>query len=93
MQIVTIVFMVLAVLMLAAMAFFMFCIWRAIIGKSSVDLRLNTTLGMHAKKLDNLGSKMDSNTIEQGKLATQMKLLARSVSDALKKDKSDEGDR
>lgn len=58
---------------------FIFAIWRAILGKSSVDSKLGVAITALGKKMDGLSDKMKANTDEQGDVAKQIKELAREI--------------
>lgn len=63
--------MIIALLIIVALsnllvAFFLFALWRAVIGKSSVDLKLSTSVSIQGKKMDALSKNLgDYNTTQE----------------------------
>lgn len=61
------------VVAVSVIAFFMLAIWRAILGKTSIDGRLATTVTIFNKKLDNMDSNFNKYSDSQNKLSTELK--------------------
>ena len=55
----------LMVIMLFLIAFFLFAIWRAILGKSSVDMKLATSVTLQTKKMGDLTKALGDYSGEQ----------------------------
>lgn len=61
--------------------FFLFAIWRAILGKSSVDLRLSTSMEIHAKKIEALNKNFTQYSGVQDNLRKEMQEATRILKD------------
>lgn len=86
MSIAIIIVLILCFLALLCIAFFLFAIWRALLGKSTVDLKLNTTITAFNKKADKMSSDIADNSVASNKLATELRELTR----FLKSDRTEE---
>jgi len=79
MNIFYIIMTVLLFIGLVATIIILFAIWRAILGKSSVDFKLAVTMQSANKKMDSLAGSLDSNTTGSSELAKQLKEVARGI--------------
>lgn len=68
-----------------AVAFFLMAIWRAILGKSSVDLKLATTIDIETKKIEALHKSMGTYTNEQGSLRNDLREIGKSLKELITK--------
>ena len=78
----TILFILIHILQLVIM----FALWRAILGKSSIDARMGTQMSILSKSLDKFSNTIDMNTQKQLESNKHLKEVART----LKELKSDE---
>lgn len=60
-------------------AFFMFAIWRAILGKSSVDLQLSTNIRYLMDKIEALNKGMTNYSTIQGNVGKELKDLGKTI--------------
>lgn len=68
--------------------FFLFAIWRAIMGKSSVDIKLATSVVQNGKKLDALTKSMSEHTASQNTLRGTIKDAITLIKNTLNEAKS-----
>ena len=80
MQTVIIIISIIATILLFGVAFFLFAIWRAIIGKSTIDLRVATSVDVNTKKLTTLGKELTTFEQSIGNLKNDVKDLGRNIS-------------
>lgn len=66
-------------------AFFMFAIWRAILGKSSVDLRLTTSIDIQTKRMEAVNKSMGAYSISTQNLTTEIKEAKRYLKELIPK--------
>lgn len=82
-----IIISILILLSILAVAFFLFAIWRAILGKSSVDLKLATTIDIESKKIEALHKSMGSFSNTQDHLRDEVRDLTRVAKELLNESK------
>lgn len=68
-----------------AVAFFLMAIWRAILGKSSVDLKLATTIDIETKRIEALHKSMGSYSNEQNSLRNDLREIGKSLKELITK--------
>ena len=66
-------------IVLLFIALFLFAIWRGILGKSSVDLQLSTTMKMVGTKMETLSGNLDRNVNQNHDIGKQLKEVARNI--------------
>ncbi len=69
-------------LVLLFIALFLFAIWRGILGKSSVDLQLSTTMKMVGTKMETLSGNLDRNVNQNHDIGKQLKEVARNIKES-----------
>lgn len=62
-------------------AFFVFATWRALLGKSSVDLKLATSVDIQTKKLEGFNKSMDKYNATNSSMGTELKDIKRYLKD------------
>jgi len=77
------VFIFLGVVALFIIAFFLFAIWRAIIGKSGVELKLANSINLHTKKIDTLDKSFDKYASVQSSLKDETREAKRYLKDII----------
>lgn len=81
--------LILGIFILAAIcacAFFLAAIWRSILGKSSIELKLNTTLALLAKKMESLDNGLAHSSDANTKLVTELREVKRAFEALTKND-------
>ena len=66
-------------------AFFLFAIWRAILGKSSVDLKLATSVDIQTKRIENLSKNFNSYDANLKNLTHEAKEMSKYLKDIIAK--------
>lgn len=74
-----IISVILFLLLNAGILFFLMAIWRAILGKSSIDTKLGVAVNVLTTALDKHNGSTNKNTTEQGEVAKQMRELNRNL--------------
>lgn len=69
------------VIELGLLVIFLMGIWKAIIGKSTIDSKLAMTMMTTGKKMDGLSGSLDKNSNGSGEVAKQLKEVARNLKD------------
>ena len=69
------------VIELGLLVIFLMGIWKAIIGKSTIDSKLAMTMMTTGKKMDSLSGSLDKNSNGSGEVAKQLKEVARNLKD------------
>ena len=73
-------------------AFFLFAMWRALLGKSSIDLRLSVSIDMNTKKLEALNKNFIGYSSTIDNLRHEMKEASRLLKDIKNRhEKNDRG--
>ena len=75
------------VIELGLLVIFLMGIWKAIIGKSTIDSKLAMTMMTTGKKMDSLSGSLDKNSNGSGEVAKQLKEVARNLKDFDKAEK------
>lgn len=60
-------------------ALFLFAIWRGILGKSTIDFKLSTTMTAVGKKMETLSTSLDKHAIGNSDVSKQLKEVSRSL--------------
>ena len=66
-------------------AFFLFAIWRAILGKSSVDLKLATSVDIQTKRIENFSKNFNSYDANLKNLTHEAKEMSKYLKDIIAK--------
>lgn len=74
-----IISVILALLLNAGILFFLMAIWRAILGKSSIDTKLGVAMNVLTTAVDKSIGATNKNTSEQGEMAKQIRELNRNL--------------
>ena len=75
------------VIELGFLVIFLMGIWKAIIGKTTIDSKLAMTMMTTGKKMDSLSGSLDKNSNGSGEVAKQLKEVARNLKDFDKAEK------
>jgi hypothetical protein len=65
----------------------LFAIWRAVLGKSSVDFQLSTTMTMVGKKMETLSGSMDRHASGNADISKELREVGRNIQQLFDKDK------
>lgn len=74
-----------------AVAFFLFAIWRAIIGKSSVDLKLATSVDIQTKRIEALNKSMNGYDTTNQNLMNEAREIKRHLKDIISSNEAKSG--
>lgn len=69
-------------------AFFLFAIWRAILGKSSVDLKLSTSVDIQTKRIETLNKNFNTYDGSINGLVHEAKEISKHLKDIISKNEA-----
>lgn len=84
MNVFIIIISIIITLLLGGVVFFMFAIWRAILGKSTVDLKLATSIDMNSKRLEQMNKNLTQHNLSTGSLSGDLRDNTKALTNLIK---------